>query len=116
MCFILFLTDGQLAELAFKRMLPDIRERFASHEFESLSHLAQRLACVDVRPPTSMKTTYQKRVNFAGDSSNSEDEVEISLAEWTKKKEPTSCPFVKKEAEKYGFDVTKADQIFDLLL
>ena len=47
-CFSLPLTDGQLAELAFKGMLPHIRERFASHEFESLSHLAQRLACVDI--------------------------------------------------------------------
>ena len=100
MCFSLFLTDGQLAELAFKGMLPHIWERFASHEFESLSHLAQRLACVDVRPPTSMKTTYQKRVNFAGDSSDSKSEAGIGLAEWTKKKELVSCPFAKKEKER----------------
>ena len=38
------------------------------------------------------------------------------LAEWNRKKEPISCPFAKKEVEKYRFDVTKADQIFDLLL
>ena len=38
------------------------------------------------------------------------------LAEWNRKKEPISCPFAKKEVEKYMFDVTKADQIFDLLL
>ena len=63
-----------------------------------------------------MKTTYQKRVNFAGDSSDSEGEAEIGLAEWIKKKEPISCPFAKKEKERYGFDVTKADRIFDLLL
>ena len=116
MCFSLFLTDGLLAELDFKGMLPHIWERFASHEFESLSHLAQRLACVDVRPPTSMKTTYQKRVNFAGDSSDSEDEAEIGLVEWIKKKELISCPFAKKEKERYGFDITKADRIFDLEL
>ena len=116
MCFSLSLTDGQLAELAFKGLLPHIRERFASHEFESLNHLAQRLACVNVRAPTSMKTTYQKRVNFAGDSSDSEDEAEIGLVEWTKKKKLISCPFAKKLKERYGFDITKADRIFDLEL
>ena len=63
-----------------------------------------------------MKTMYQKRVNFAGDSSDSESEAEIGLAEWTKKKELVSCPFAKKEKERYGFDVTKDDRIFDLLL
>ena len=63
-----------------------------------------------------MKTMYQKRVNFAGDSSDSEGEVEIGLAEWIKKKEPVSCPFAKKEKERYGFDITKADRIFDLEL
>jgi hypothetical protein len=27
-----------------------------------------------------------------------------------------SCPFGKKEPEKFGFDISKADKIFDLLL
>jgi hypothetical protein len=27
-----------------------------------------------------------------------------------------SCPFGKKELEKFGFDITKANKIFDLLL
>ena len=115
-CFNLSLNDGQLADLAFQGLLPHVRKKFASQEFEILSHLAQRLASVDVQAPISMKTTYQKRVNFVGDSSNSEGEAEINLAEWTKKKAPVSCPFAKKEKEKFGFDVTKADRIFDLLL
>ena len=38
------------------------------------------------------------------------------MAKGTKKKEPVLCPFAKKEKEKFGFDVTKADPIFDLLL
>jgi hypothetical protein len=97
-------------------LLPHIRERFSSHEFESLSHLAQRLAYVDVRAPVQTRTTFQKRLNFAGDSSDSENEAEIGLAEWTKNREPVLCPFAKKQKEKYGFNITKADQIFDLLL
>ena len=63
-----------------------------------------------------MRAMFQKRVDFAGDSSNSENKAEIGLAEWTKKKEPVSCLFAKKEKEKFGSDVTMADRIFDLLL
>ena len=32
------------------------------------------------------------------------------------KKKLISCPFGNKEPKKYGFDITKADKIFDLLL
>ena len=38
------------------------------------------------------------------------------MTEWTKKIEPVSYLFAKKGKEKYGFDITKADRIFDLLL
>ena len=58
----------------------------------------------------------QKKVNIAGDSSDFNEEAEIGLAEWTRKKQLVLCPFAKKEKEKYGFNITKADMIFDLLL
>ena len=39
------------------------------------------------------------------------------MAEWIQNsKKPVTCPFRKKEPESYGFDITKADKIFDLLL
>src|SRR6185437_1204534 len=34
----------------------------------------------------------------------------------SEQQKPISCPFGNKEPEKYGFDITKADKIFDLLL
>jgi hypothetical protein len=40
----------------------------------------------------------------------------IGLVEWVKDKKTVSCPFGKKEPEKFGFDIIKADKIFDLLL
>ena len=41
----------------------------------------------------------------------------VGLAEWVQNnKKLISCPFGNKEPEKYGFDVTKADKIFDQLL
>jgi hypothetical protein len=51
------------------------------------------------------------------DYSDSEDEDNmIGLTEWVKGKKTVFCPFGKKEPEKFGFDITKADKIFDLLL
>ena len=54
-CFSLSLSDSQLAELAFQGLLPHIKEQFFSHEFVCLSHLAQRLACVDVQAPVQTR-------------------------------------------------------------
>jgi len=38
-CYSLILDDRQLADLAFQGLLPHIKDKFASQEFESLSHL-----------------------------------------------------------------------------
>jgi len=54
-------------------------------------------------------------VDEAEDSDSNEESV-IGLAEWVKNKKPISCPFGQKEPEKFTFDITKADRIFDLLL
>ena len=52
-------------------------------------------------------------------SSNDESEEEqetVALAGWIQNsKKSVTCPFGKKEPESYGFDITKADKIFDLL-
>jgi hypothetical protein len=62
------------------------------------------------------RRNFQKKVSYV-DYSDSEDEDNmIGLAEWVKGKKTMSCPFGKKEPEKFGFDITKSDKIFDLLL
>jgi hypothetical protein len=59
---------------------------------------------------------FQKKISYV-DYSDSEDEDNmIGLAEWVKGKKTVPCPFGKKELEKFVFDITKADMIFDLLL
>jgi len=41
----------------------------------------------------------------------------VGSAEWVQiNKKLISCPFGYKEPEKFGFDITKANKIFDLLL
>ena len=49
-------------------------------------------------------------------SSDSDEEPVIGLAEWVKNKKPMSCPFGQKEPEKFAFDITKADRIFNFFL
>jgi beta-xylosidase len=48
-------------------------------------------------------------------TSEDEDNM-IGLAEWVKGKKTVSRPFGKKDPEKFGFDITKINKIFDLLL
>ena len=43
-CYSLVLDHQQLANLAFQGLLPHVRDKYASQEFESLSHLVQRIS------------------------------------------------------------------------
>jgi hypothetical protein len=38
--------------------------------------------------------------------------------EWTRNKATTLCPWIKKETpgERYDFDISKADKVFDMIL
>jgi hypothetical protein len=97
--------------------LPHLKDRYASQEFESLSHLIQRISDQDTRV-FEPKKNWSKKVSFVDEveDSDSDEEPVIGLAEWVKNKRLISCPFGQKEPEKFTFDITKADNIFDLLL
>jgi hypothetical protein len=73
----------------------------------------------EIRSYEQKRSNFQKKVNFAdcSDSFDSDDDQMVGSAEWVQNnKKPISCPFGNKEPEKFGFDITKADKIFDLLL
>jgi len=116
-CYNLVLDDRQLADLAFHGLLPHLKDKYSSQEFESLSYLVQRISDQDVRAFEPRKN-WNKKVSFVDEagSSDSDEEPVIGLAEWVKNKKPMSCPFGRKEPEKCAFDITKADMIFDFLL
>jgi len=48
-CYSLVLDDQQLADLDFQGLLPHLKDKYASQEFESLSHLVQRISDQDAR-------------------------------------------------------------------
>ena len=117
-CFSLVLYDQQLVEVAFQGLLPHIKEKYASQEFCSISQMANRMTG-EARPYEQKRSNFQKKVNFVdcSDTSDSDDDQMVGSAEWVQNNKKTiSCPFGNKEPEKYGFDITKADKIFDLLL
>jgi len=116
-CYSLVLDDRQLANLAFKGLLSHIKDKYASQEFESLSHLVQRISDQDIKAFEPRKA-WNKKVSFVAEtgSSGSDEEPVIGLAEWVKNKKPMSCPFGQKEPEKFAFDITKANRIFEFLL
>jgi len=103
--------------LAFQGLLAHIKGKYASQEFECLSHLVQRISDQDIKS-FEPRRAWNKKVSFVDDalSSGSDEEPVIGLAEWLKNKNPMSCPFGQKEPEKFAFDITKANRIFDFLL
>jgi hypothetical protein len=54
----------------------------------------------------------------AKDAKDSGDDQEVAAAEWTREANPVSCKWVKQQgpARGFDFDVSKVEQIFDLLL
>nr|AAT77888.1 putative retrotransposon gag protein [Oryza sativa Japonica Group]ABF98695.1 retrotransposon protein, putative, unclassified [Oryza sativa Japonica Group] len=119
-CFSLSLTDAQLADLAFQGMIPPIREKLSSEDFDSLSHLIQKITLHEHRSAEVRRSS--KKVNhvcpYMYGSDDEEDDSKIAAAEWVRSKKVIPCQWVKSfgKEEKYDFDITKADKIFDLLL
>jgi hypothetical protein len=74
--------------------LPHLKDRYASQEFESLSHLVQRISNQDTRV-FEPKKNWSKKVSFVEEveDSDSDEEPFIGLAEWVKNKKLISCPF-----------------------
>jgi len=117
-CYSLVLSDQQLANAAFNGLLPHIKDKYASQEFESISQITSWMTG-ETRSYESKKP-FQKKINYVEYSANDESEEEqetVASAEWIQNnKKPVTCSFGKKEPESYGFDITKDDKIFDLLL
>nr|ABA96401.1 retrotransposon protein, putative, unclassified [Oryza sativa Japonica Group] len=119
-CYSLSLTDAQLSDLAFQGMIAPIREKFSYENFESLSHLTQKVALHEQRFAEARKNS--REINhvypYMYGSDEEDDDSEIAAAEWVRSKQVIPCQWVKNSGkeERYDFDITKADKIFDLLL
>jgi len=82
-CYSLVLSDQQLADAAFNGLLPHIKDKYASQEFESISQIASRMTR-ETRSYESKKP-FQKKINYVEYSANDESEEEqetVASAEW----------------------------------
>ena len=73
-CYSLVLSDQQLAEVAFNGLLPHIKDKYASQEFESISQVAARMSG-EARSYESKKP-FQKKINYVEYSTNDDSEEE----------------------------------------
>nr|CAD40054.3 OSJNBa0085C10.6 [Oryza sativa Japonica Group]CAE03728.2 OSJNBa0021F22.22 [Oryza sativa Japonica Group] len=90
-----------------------------TQEFDSLSHLAQKVTLHEQRFAEAKKSF--KKINHVYPyiyDSDDEDDSEVVAAEWVRSKKVVPCPWVRSSGkeERFDFDITKADKIFDLLL
>ena len=95
-----------------------IKEKYASQEFESISQIACRMIGeiwpYEPKKPSKKKVSF---VEYSTDPNSDKEQETVASSEWIQNnKKPVTCPFGKKEPESFGFDITKADKIFDLLL
>ena len=95
-CYSLVLSDQQLAEVAFQGLLPHIKEKYASQEFDSISQMAHQMTGEN-RPYEQKRNNFQKKVNYVECSDSDDEEETVASAEWVQNsKKPVSCPFGKK--------------------
>nr|ABF97185.1 retrotransposon protein, putative, unclassified [Oryza sativa Japonica Group] len=105
---------------ALRGMIAPIREKFSSEDFESLSHLTQKVTLHEQRFAEARKNS--RKVNhvcpYIYGSDDEDDDSEIAAAEWVRSKKVIPCQWVKnsRKDERYDFDITKPNKIFDLLL
>ena len=82
-CYSLILSDQQLADAAFNGLLPHIKDKYASQEFESISQIASRM--IGETRSYESKKPFQKKVNFieySTDHDSDQEQETVASAEW----------------------------------
>jgi hypothetical protein len=85
-----------------------------------LAHLVQKMTVYEQHHPELYQDKFKHQVVMvdAEDSEDYGDDQEIAVIEWARGAKPVSCRWVKQQGPSKGFDfdVSKVEQIFDLLL
>jgi hypothetical protein len=106
--------------LASLGLVKPIRDLVFQLEFNSLAHLVQKMTVYEQSHPELYQDKFKHQVVMvdAEDSEDSGDDQEIAVVEWARGAKPVSCKWVKQQGPSKGFDfdVSKDEQIFDLLL
>jgi hypothetical protein len=102
-CYSTRISEKEAVELASLGLLKPIRDLAFQLEFNSLAHLIQKLTTYEQRHPELYQDKFKRQV---------------AVAERTRGANPMSCKWVKQKGPAKGFDLdmSKVEQIFDLLL
>ncbi|KAK1630978.1 hypothetical protein QYE76_005293 [Lolium multiflorum] len=119
-CYSVRITEKEAVELAVAGLATQLKDMASQADYPSLAHVVQKLSAYEQRHPDLYQDKFKRAVALVDAE---EDEVpagdqEVAVAEWTRGGTPVSCKWVKPPGPPRGFDfdVTKTEQIFDLLL
>jgi hypothetical protein len=119
-CYSTRILEKEAVELASLGLVKPIKNLVFQLEFNSLAHLVQKLTSYEQHHPELYHDRFKRQVTLidAEDAEDSGDDQEVAVAEWTRGANPVSCKWVKQQGPAKGFDfnVSKVQQIFDLLL
>jgi len=119
-CYSSRITEKEAVELAVLGLAKQIKDLDFQLEFSSLAHMMQKLTIYERHHPELYQEKFKRQVTVAqtDDFDESGEEEEVAVAEWTRGANPIPCKWVKQKGpvEGFDFDVSKVEQIFDLLL
>ncbi|KAK1603554.1 hypothetical protein QYE76_016567 [Lolium multiflorum] len=117
-CYSVRLTEKEAVELAVAGLSAPLRD-VTFQEYNSLAHMVQKLTAYEQRHPELYQDKYKCVALIETDEDeDSAGDQEVAVAEWTRGAKPVSCKWVKQPGPVKGFDfdLSKMEQIFDLLL
>ncbi|KAK1664852.1 hypothetical protein QYE76_053011 [Lolium multiflorum] len=119
-CYSVHITEKEAVELAVAGLAASFKDLTFQVEYNSLTHLVNRLTLYEQRHPELYQDKFKRAISLvnADEDEDSTEDQEIAVAEWTRTPVPVSCQWVNPPGPPRGldFDVTKTEQIFDLLL
>ncbi|KAK1697412.1 hypothetical protein QYE76_014109 [Lolium multiflorum] len=119
-CYSVHITEKEAVELAVAGLAASFKDLTFQVEYNSLTHLVNRLTLYEQRHPELYQDKFKRAISLvnADEDEDSAEDQEVAVAEWTRTPVPVSCKWVNPPGPPRGldFDVTKTEQIFDLLL
>ncbi|KAK1616966.1 hypothetical protein QYE76_022483 [Lolium multiflorum] len=118
-CYSVRLSEKEACELAIAGLSAPLKDVTFQAEYNSLAHMVQKLTSYEQRHPELYQDKFKRVALIETDEDeDSAGDQEVAVAEWTRGAKPVSCKWVKQPgpAKGFDFDLSKTEQIFDLLL
>ncbi|KAK1662329.1 hypothetical protein QYE76_050488 [Lolium multiflorum] len=119
-CYSVHLSEKEAVELAVAGLAAPLKDLTFQVEYSSLVHMVQRLTSYEQRHPELYQDKYKRTIGLvdADEDEDPSEDQEVAVAEWARTAVPVACKWVNQPGPPRGFDfdVSKAEQIFDLLL